>query len=123
MISMTTAPLQPDFRNLFVDIVVANETIRVLTDRLAELELPDCVNVQLVSVEDRSTINVLIWERGSGETLASGSLSCAAASAAVRLGLVESPVLVNVPGRSVSVEVDGEFNLALTGPVFSICDR
>ena len=55
-------------------------------------------------------------------TLASGSSSCAAASAAVRLGLVRSPVTVNAPGGSVSIEVDEEFNLVLTGPVTSVCD-
>ncbi len=37
-----TAPGQPDLQALFVDIVTADETIRALTDRLAELELPDC---------------------------------------------------------------------------------
>ena len=39
---MTDASPQPDLRALFVDIVIANETIRALIDRLAELELPDC---------------------------------------------------------------------------------
>ncbi len=83
---------------------------------------PNRVNVQLVSVKGQSAIKVLIWERGSGETLASGSSSCAAASAAVRRGLVRSPVAVNAPGGSVTVEVDDEFNLVLSGPVSSVCD-
>ena len=39
---MTTTSPQSDLRALFVDIVIANETIRALTDRLAELGLPDC---------------------------------------------------------------------------------
>ena len=82
---------------------------------------PNRVNVQLASVESQTAINILIWERGSGETLASGSSSCAAASAAVRLGLVRSPVTVNAPGGSVSIDVDDEFNLTLTGPVSSVC--
>ncbi len=42
---------------------------------------PNRVNVQLASVESERAIKVMIWERGSGETLASGSSSCAAASA------------------------------------------
>ena len=82
---------------------------------------PNRVNVQLVSVEGRRAIKIMIWERGSGETLASGSSSCAAASAAVRLGLVGSPVSVNAPGGSVSIEVDDEFNMTLTGPVSAVC--
>ena len=83
---------------------------------------PNRVNVQLARVESERAIKVMIWERGSGETLASGSSSCAAASAAVRLGLVRTPVTVNAPGGNVSVEVDDEFNLVLTGPVSSVYD-
>ncbi len=82
---------------------------------------PNRVNVQLVSVRGDRHIRIWIWERGSGETLASGSSSCAAASAAVRLGLARSPVEVISEGGSVSVEVDDEFNLVLTGSVSSIC--
>ena len=83
---------------------------------------PNRVNVQLARVESERAIKVMIWERGSGETLASGSSSCAAASAAVRLGLVRTPVTVNTPGGNVAVEVDDEFNLVLTGPVSSVYD-
>ena len=79
---------------------------------------PNRVNVQLARVESERAIKVMIWERGSGETLASGSSSCAA----VRLGLVRTPVTVNAPGGNVSVEVDDEFNLVLTGPVSSVYD-
>ena len=83
---------------------------------------PKRVNVQLASVVGNSAIKIMIWERGSGETSASGSSSCAAASAAVRLGLVTSPVLVEAPGGSVSVQVDEGFNLLLSGPVSPVCD-
>ncbi len=82
---------------------------------------PNRVNVQLASVEGPTAIEIMIWERGSGETLASGSSSCGAASAAVRLGLVRSPVVVTAPGGSVSIEVDDEFNVTLTGPVSAVC--
>ena len=82
---------------------------------------PNRVNVQLASAEGNRAIRIMIWERGSGVTLASGSSSCAAASAAVRLGLAESPIKVNSAGGSVSVEVDDEFNLSLTGSVSPVC--
>ncbi len=89
-----------------------------------ELELhrifPRRANVQLASAVSQTAIRIMIWERGSGETSASGSSSCAAASVGVRLGLVKSPVEVNAPGGSVSVEVDPEFNLSLSGPVSSV---
>ena len=83
---------------------------------------PNRVNVQLASVVSKSAIKIMIWERGSGETSASGSSSCAAASAAVKLGMVRSPVLVNAPGGNVSVDVDDEFNLMLRGSVSPICE-
>ena len=78
--------------------------------------------MQLASVVGKGAIKILIWERGSGETSASGSSSCAAASAAVRLGLVRSPVLVNSPGGSVSIKVDHEFNLMLIGTESPVCE-
>ena len=62
-------------------------------------------------------LSVLVWERGAGETRASGSSASAAASAAVRLGLVRSPVEVRMPGGSLSVQVGADFDLTLEGPV------
>ena len=82
---------------------------------------PNHVNAQLASVHGDGDVRIWIWERGSGETLASGSSSCAVASAAVRLGLARSPVEVISEGGRVSVEVDDDFNLVLTGSVSSIC--
>ena len=59
---------------------------------------PKRTNVQLAVPTGPKEISILIWERGAGETQASGSSSCAAASAAVRLGLVKGPVPVRMPG-------------------------
>ena len=61
---------------------------------------PKRTNVQLAVPTGPRELFILIWERGAGETQASGSSSCAAASAAVRLGLVKSPVTVKMPGGS-----------------------
>jgi diaminopimelate epimerase len=64
-----------------------------------------------------------IWERGAGETLASGSGSCAAAVAAVRLGLVRSPVRVRLDGGLVAVEWAGEGeSVYMTGPAEYVCE-
>jgi diaminopimelate epimerase len=65
-------------------------------------------------------IFILIWERGAGETQASGSSSCAAASAAVRLGLVQSPVTVKMPGGSLKIEVASDFSLTMKGPTAEV---
>ena len=64
-----------------------------------------------------------IWERGVGETLASGSGSCAAAVAAVRRGLAQSPVRVVLDGGSVEIEWDGDGgSVYMTGPAEYVCE-
>ncbi len=78
---------------------------------------PNKTNVQLAETTGPDSIHILIWERGAGETPSSGSSACAAASVAVRLGLVTAPVAVESPGGAMRVDVDEEFNLTLTGPV------
>jgi len=78
---------------------------------------PKRTNVQLAVPTGAKEIYILIWERGAGETQASGSSSCAAASAAVRLGLVKSPVTVKMPGGQLKIEVSPDFNLTMKGPV------
>ncbi len=81
---------------------------------------PNRTNVQLAVTTGPDSIHIHIWERGAGETQSSGSSACAAASAAVRLGLVSSPVAVESPGGTLLVDVDEEFNLTLTGPVAEV---
>jgi diaminopimelate epimerase len=68
---------------------------------------PDRTNVEFVRVIDRNTLDVEIWERGAGYTLASGSGSWAAASAARVLGLVDQHVTCRMPGGSLELTFDG----------------
>jgi diaminopimelate epimerase len=81
---------------------------------------PKRTNVQLAVPTGPKEIFILIWERGAGETQASGSSSCAAASAAVRLGLVKSPVTVKMPGGTLNIQVDKNFGLTMKGPVAEV---
>ena len=81
---------------------------------------PKRTNVQLVVPTGPKEIFILIWERGAGETQASGSSSCAAASAAVRLGLVKSPVTVKMPGGTLRIDVAPDFQLTMKGPVAEV---
>lgn len=81
---------------------------------------PKRTNVQLAVPTGPREIYILIWERGAGETQASGSSSCAAASAAVRLGLVQSPVTVKMPGGTLNIEVASDFRLTMRGPVAEV---
>jgi diaminopimelate epimerase len=82
---------------------------------------PDRTNVQLVRVEDANTLAVLVWERGAGETSASGSSAVAAAAAAVANGWCESPVTVRMPGGELRVELDDQARITLVGPAEEIC--
>ena len=81
---------------------------------------PRRINVQLAVPVGPKSIYILIWERGAGETQASGSSSCAAASAALRLGLVKSPVAVKAVGGTLDIDVDPDFNLTMKGPVAEV---
>jgi diaminopimelate epimerase len=79
-------------------------------------------NVQFAKVLDRTTVAAWIWERGVGETLASGSSSCAVAAVAVRRGLVEPGVItVQMRGGSAEVEVSADYEVKLRAPAQIIC--
>jgi len=79
---------------------------------------PNRTNVQFARVSARDALDILIWERGAGYTLASGSSSCGAASAAVRNGLcAHGRVKVGMPGGQLTIEVRPDWSLRLDGPV------
>ncbi len=79
---------------------------------------PNRTNVQFARVHARDTVDILIWERGAGFTLASGSSSCGAASAAVRNGRCDhGRVRVRMPGGELVIEVRPDWSLRLEGPV------
>ena len=59
---------------------------------------PGRTNVQLAAPEPRDVVSVLVWERGAGETPASGSSAVAVAAAATARGWCSSPVRVTMPG-------------------------
>lgn len=74
-------------------------------------------NVQFARVLDRNTVAAWIWERGVGETLASGSSSCAVAAASVKRGLVDAGLItVQMLGGNAEVEVSEDFQVKLRAP-------
>lgn len=83
---------------------------------------PNRTNVQFMSVMDRNNIQIEIWERGAGYTLASGSSSTAAAAVAHRLGLCDSYITVHMPGGQIKIQFDDDFAATMTGPVTKVCD-
>ncbi len=85
-------------------------------------QFPRRTNVQFLYVWDRHNIQIEIWERGAGYTLASGSSSVAATAVAHRLGLCDSSVRVRMFGGSLAVSLDDKFYATLIGPVTKICE-
>jgi diaminopimelate epimerase len=83
---------------------------------------PNRINMQLLKVIDRNNIEIRIWERGAGYTLASGSSSCAAAAAAHKLGLVDRIINVKMPGGTLLVEIGKDWEIRMTGPVEGVCE-
>lgn len=81
---------------------------------------PRRTNVQFVRVVDRANLQMEIWERGVGYTLASGSSSCAAAAVAHRLDYCDDSVSVHMPGGTLQVTVAEDFSVTLVGPVEKI---
>lgn len=78
---------------------------------------PRRTNVQLARVRGPRALDILVWERGAGETAASGTSACAAACAALRRGLVASPVRVRAPGGTLRVDIAEDLGVTLRGPV------
>jgi diaminopimelate epimerase len=83
---------------------------------------PNRTNVQFMAVLDRGNIQIEIWERGVGYTLASGSSSCATAAVAHRLGLCDPQVAVHMPGGVIAISIGGEGIVTMTGSVTKICE-
>jgi diaminopimelate epimerase len=81
---------------------------------------PNRTNVQFVRVANRHTIEIEIWERGAGYTLASGTSASAAAGAAIKTGRCDSPVEVHMPGGSVRAAIDNQWQVTLTGNVEAV---
>ncbi len=82
---------------------------------------PKRTNVQFAQVVSRSEVRILIWERGAGYTLASGSSSCAAVAACHRKGLVDRNVMVSMPGGQLQIAIAEDGEIRMHGPVEEIC--
>lgn len=84
---------------------------------------PERVNTEFVKVIDRNTVEMRVWERGTGETLACGTGCCAIAVACILNGLTEDKVTVKVLGGELLCEWDREANLVyMTGPAVTVFD-
>ena len=78
---------------------------------------PNRINIQFAKVISRDEAQVLIWERGAGYTLASGSSSCAVACVLVKRNLADKNLKINMKGGILAIEVDQDWNIRMTGEV------
>ena len=84
---------------------------------------PDRVNTEFVKVIDRKTVEMRVWERGSGETLACGTGACATAVACILNGLTEDEVTVKLLGGDLTIFWDRKENLVyMTGSATTVFD-
>jgi diaminopimelate epimerase len=124
-----------DRRLTVTAVSVGNPHCVIFTDSLDEKEVrrlgpviehhpsfPNRINVQFAKVLGRDRVSILIWERGAGYTLASGTSSCAVAAASVKNGLTGHQVTIESPGGELSVSVAETWDLTLTGPASEICE-
>ena len=103
--------------------LVSAQTTRFLGPAIeVDPRFPNRINVQFMKVLDRENIQIEIWERGAGYTLASGSSSIAAASVAYRLGLCDSAITVHMPGGELQIQLSQDFNAIMAGEVTRVCE-
>jgi len=82
---------------------------------------PERVNTEFIQVISESEINMRVWERGSGETLACGTGACASVYACMLNGLTGNEVLVHLLGGDLSIRVDEKTgHVFMTGPAVTV---
>jgi diaminopimelate epimerase len=81
---------------------------------------PKRINVQFAKVISPNEVEIMIWERGAGWTLASGSSSCAVAATVLKRGLTERDLTIKMPGGRLQIEIDEDWQIQMTGEVREI---
>ncbi|KOH43467.1 diaminopimelate epimerase [Sunxiuqinia dokdonensis] len=114
-------------------VSVGNPHCVILKEELSEAEIkqygseienhpkfPNRINLQFAKVLSRDEVEILIWERGAGYTLASGSSSSAVAAVMVKKGLTNRKLKVNMPGGTLKLEIAKDWQIRMTGEVREI---
>lgn len=102
---------------IFLDEISKDLVCRIGKNSEGACYFPEKVNTQIMKVIDRQNIEIEIYERGAGYTLASGSSGCAAAAAAYKQGLTDSKMYVRMPGGVLEIEILEDGRVLMTGDV------
>lgn len=81
---------------------------------------PERCNIEFVKVINRDLVQMRVWERGSGETLACGTGACATAVALMKLGLVNNRVDVELIGGTLTIQWEEGESVFMTGPATEV---
>lgn len=82
---------------------------------------PNRTNTEFVEIRDRTHLNMRVWERGSGETLACGTGACAVLAVTASLGLCEREAVVHLLGGDLSIRWSEEDeHIYMTGPARTV---
>jgi diaminopimelate epimerase len=114
-------------------VSIGNPHCVVIKEELEEVEIkrygpllenhalfPNRINVQFAKVLSKNEAQILIWERGAGFTLASGSSSCAVACVLLKKGLTDNDITIRMKGGILKIQIDKNWNIRMTGEVREI---
>ncbi|MFC1494373.1 diaminopimelate epimerase [Thermodesulfobacteriota bacterium] len=108
---------------IILDNTLSLERVKTLGPKIENHSLfPNRVNVQFMKILDKQNIQIEIWERGAGYTLASGSSSSASAAMAFKLGYCDSNIYVHLPGGIIDINISNDFFITMTGGVTKVAD-
>lgn len=81
---------------------------------------PDRSNIEFACVVGKDEVEMRVWERGSGETMACGTGACATAVAAIAKGLTGNDVTVHLRGGDLRIRLDDRGHVLMTGPAATV---
>ena len=86
------------------------------------IAFPEQINTEFIQVTDRKNLDMRVWERGSGETLACGTGACAALVATVLNGMCDDEAVLHLLGGDLKIRWDRENNTVfMEGPAVTVC--
>lgn len=108
---------------MLVDNVHTAEVANLGPQIESHTRFPQRVNAGFMQVLNEHEINLRVYERGSGETLACGTGACAAAVSGIQLGSLQSPVKVHTRGGILTIQwAGGDTPVLMTGPADIVFD-